>query len=153
MISKVETCGSFCYCLDILTAIMCYSGKDFSFIQCPQNHNAVSVVRFIQCRCGSTGRFYRWYIHCQPLNSSLLDEHSCSIYKVTKKSPYTDQYATIIWFESLSTPWLHIQCIRMCTLIHKGMHLHVLFDICRSIFGVIVRKASSTALRKSSLLL
>ena len=80
MISKVETCESFCYCLDILTAIMCYSGRDFSFIQCPQNHNAVSNARFMQCRCGRTGRFYRWHIHCQPLNSPLLDEHSCSIY-------------------------------------------------------------------------
>jgi len=59
---------------------MCYCGKDFSFIQCPQNHSALSVVQFIQCRCGSIGRFYRWHIHCQPVNFPLLGEHSCSIY-------------------------------------------------------------------------
>jgi len=36
---------------------------------------------------------------------------------------------------------------------HKRMRLHILCDIRRNIFGVNVRKASSTALRKSSLLL
>jgi len=37
------------------------------------------------------------------------------LYRVCEKSPYTIQYATIIWFES-RTPWLHVQWIRMCTL-------------------------------------
>ena len=38
------------------------------------------------------------------------------LYWVAEKSMYTDQYATIIWFESLCMPWLHDQCICMCTL-------------------------------------
>ena len=36
--------------------------------------------------------------------------------RVAEKSPYTGQYATIIWFESLSMPWLHVYCIHICTL-------------------------------------
>jgi hypothetical protein len=60
---------------------------------------------------------------------------------MSEKSPYTDQYATIIWFES---PYVRLGymssqsvCASWCWT-HKLVRLHVLCDILWSIFGVTV---------------
>ena len=49
------------------------------------------------------------------VTSSYIKYWTQEVYRMGEKSPYTDQYATKIWFESRK-PWLHVQWIHMCTL-------------------------------------
>jgi hypothetical protein len=55
------------------------------------------------------------------------------IYRVAEKSPYNDNYATIIWFESRTLGYMSSGsvCAPWCWT-HKRMRLHVLCDIRRS---------------------
>jgi len=64
------------------------------------------------------------------------------------------RYHNLIWITYVRLGYMSNEsvCAPWCWT-HKRMRLHVLCDIRRSILRVIVRKASSTALRKSSLLL
>jgi len=62
-----------------------------------------------ESRCLYKGALYSYILYIITVSLYI-------IYRMAEKSPYTDQYATIIRFESLSTPWLHVQWIRICTL-------------------------------------
>jgi hypothetical protein len=77
------------------------------------------------------------------------------IYRVAEKSPSPDQYATIIWFGLLKYTWLLVQWIRMCTLMLDTQTDAPPCPLWHTSEqgGVSVRNASSTAVRKSWLLL